>query len=1335
MAKSGRVVTAVTALALALLVGPWEFAQARDLPTDKCRGGVLTPQNPGDDLLVTKDCVVGPGTYKWGNINILADGTLNFADAKIDFWAKSILVENGGRLIAGTPPGPGQPGPIGTQGGVVTIHLYGDDKTGDDPSKRGQGIVCVTDARCGIPQDIWDSNGPGKPPTKMTLRPSTVNDYFYPYEPLIYDDAGDTKGFFGYKVLAVSYGGTLQLYGKKGASYDLVDPFDSGSSWVRLDKTLRPGDTTLTLDRAVDWEKGDRIVVTTTDYLPGHSEELTISEILGPNMIRVEQPIKYGHWGEQYDLSRVPAGQGPDFASDQPKVAETRAAVALLTRSIRIVSEGDTHDCPVGQETCFTGGQYFFGGHTIVRQGVLSYQVQGVEFYQLGQGGRMGHYPVHFHMARATPPDTFVKDASVHDSMTRWITLHSTHNVTLARNVGYLSIGHGFYLEDGTEIDNKLYSNIGVFARGAVMNADGSPHPQNPRKVPGILAAPDLINSTAEVVPKKSDVDHPTVFWFLNGWNDFQGNMAAGAGTCGACYWFVPATNSGRSDDQVWEGYASIQAKGRRATSPLKSFVGNYCTTAMNSFNTVDNTAPCIGVGGPDNDAHLSAVPNKLAPGSGDTAYYPRVGGLRAATRCNQTDCSQLPPPCNSDPNPGAPAEQNCMVTALDRYTSAFHWTETNFAAIWLRPQWYLMTNSVLSDVQNGGLTFVTGGDFTRSSAINGHWALARKNVFIGNVQPITAPPEKPVFPENAFASQAGPFNPAGLACDNGAVNYCISLAEGVSFPLSSFGLNQRLFSIYDGPAFQESNAYLDVTPTVISDCHSESGTGRCDDSKWMYGRVLGMPKEDDGSCYLPNAAIAWKQPNGFYYPPTFHSAKLFFDPERDPQRRHSVKYRHFVIEPLFQPGGSGEPGTFLTDLSAAKDRYCTWNSGLFDGYTDIDRQTELTDNDGSLTGYQKTISVNLDPFFNAPVEAIECASDATAKTSPHEYVTTVLYPGCTQSGASPRFSCGSPEALPPVCTGPEPSHLAACRCEGDLCDWARPCTNQHCFGVPLFRQFLTQSEKLAGSTPSSRMMGEDMWQRNTLTANHGSYYIDTTAGREKQRTMIRQWFPGTPVEQINVNVFKPGETYYVFFLFATPTTKQTYQMYVGKDPAFNPTSSVGLALANITGIPVTFTAGPWPEGQWTRTYDANTGILTVTADMGIQAFKDAYAKTGAERCRPFSFCGWNADTNKCGCAASLTDYPQTVVDACNQKNSAGDDAICSWAVKDYDCPSGGCFGFSVTLPQGFRTDPATNPLTLATSGCFPRNADWDVSFTPANPAAVAGSCANSPIEPAQFCQ
>ena len=48
-------------------------------------------------------------------------------------------------------------------------------------------------------------------------------------------------------------------------------------------------------------------------------------------------------------------------------------------------------------------------------------------------------------MARQVPPGTFIKDSSVWDSMTRFIVLHATQGVLLARNVGYRSIGMGYY--------------------------------------------------------------------------------------------------------------------------------------------------------------------------------------------------------------------------------------------------------------------------------------------------------------------------------------------------------------------------------------------------------------------------------------------------------------------------------------------------------------------------------------------------------------------------------------------------------------------------------------------------------------------------------------------------------------------------------------------------------------------------------------------------------------------------------------------------------------------------------------------------------------------------
>jgi len=99
--------------------------------------------------------------------------------------------------------------------------------------------------------------------------PGNVNDCFYAYMPLDYDGGGTTPGYFGYKVLALSYGGTLQLFGKKGATYSpSLLPSNSGTSWARLNKTIFKGNNTLVLDRAVDWQAGDQIVITTTDYLP-----------------------------------------------------------------------------------------------------------------------------------------------------------------------------------------------------------------------------------------------------------------------------------------------------------------------------------------------------------------------------------------------------------------------------------------------------------------------------------------------------------------------------------------------------------------------------------------------------------------------------------------------------------------------------------------------------------------------------------------------------------------------------------------------------------------------------------------------------------------------------------------------------------------------------------------------------------------------------------------------------------------------------------------------------------------------------------------------------------
>jgi hypothetical protein len=1332
-------------------VASGQMATTGKVTTRTYTTGALPPGDGGDLIISTGTVTVHQGKYKYRNVNIYGGGTLLFADEPggTDFWAQSILIEAKGSLIAGTAAAP-----MGTMKGVVTIHLWGAAQA--TTGAGGQGITCMASATCGVPSELWSSNPISMiNPTSCTLAkdvqgynqnlPGNVNDCFYGYEPIQYDGGGTTPGFFGYKVLAVSYDGTLQLFGKKGASPDPQKPSSSGTSWARLNASIIPTATTLVLDRAVDWQDGDQIVVTTTDYVASHSEQLTITDIsLDKKTITFTRVgnactgtgVCYHHFGQTYDLSAVTAGIGPEqdpnltCSGTQTRCVETRAAVGLLSRSIKIVSGGDTllSDFPAVDPNCGAPPQtpcYYFGGHTIIRQGFASVQMRGVEFHQLGQGGRIAHYPVHFHMARKTPqpasptdpPVTFVEDSSVWDSMTRWITIHATQGVSLERNVGYMSIGHGFYLEDATETDNKLYSNLGILARAAVIN------PQNPRQVPGILAAPypnpippppPKPGLPQEAVPYHSDIYHPTTFWITNGWNDFQYNVAAGTGSCGACYWLVPAANSTFSRYEKWLSYASEQAWGqnpknpkeRAAMTPLENFEGNSCTSAMNGFNTIGDTAPCFGVVryNPSDFPRMEPVtagnlsPDPYTNPAQADAYYPQVdtSGGRFGTQCPGGDNAD----CSTVTRCAAGAESNCTITAIDHFTTSFNYTETNFAAMWLRPLWYLVSNSAITDVQNGGLTFVTGGGYTQADVIPGHWAIARNTVFVGNTQPSVG---------NPFASNAGPFNPRTLAVDptftcatqhNASTgSYCLNANAGITMLFASFGVNQRMFNIYDGPAYEENNAFLDVTRTNITDCTPQA-QGGCSNSKWMYGAINGMPQDAKGACYLPNAAIGWKQPNGFFYPPTFHSDNLMFK---------NVDIRHFVIEPLMLPG------TYNTDDSEVKKRYCTYGlsnpegqGGLFTGYTDIDRQTELSDDDGTLTGLINTISVNKDPFFAAPVEDIECASDVssnlppvcdksspicgTAKTSPYNYVSTVVYPDCGDN-------------CPPLPqTAPDYLH-----------EWAVACSFPECFGVPLYRQDLNPGEQ--GTHPSIKMAGQAVAQRSTLTVNHGSYYMDTTVSEAKQRAFANNAY---------INLFQGGHTYYTFLLFAKPkpedptkqpaATKQTYTLYVGD--GFNPATDLNAVQMNIANAPFVPKNVDWPWG--TKPTVVN-GMITVTMDMSFDEFKTNYDKVGEEHCQPATFCSWNSSNSTCGCALNSEDHLFTQCQA-----------VCSkWTQIDVDCPDGGCYGFSVALPATFM---ANNQGQQPTPQCYPDNSDWNVDFNPLTDQTKAGTCYYKTVPKGNFC-
>ncbi len=1289
---------------------------------------------------------MGPLVYAFHNVNILNGGVLKFHDDyDIDFYAESIVVENGGSLIAVSTQ-PGYLTQVSKLAGVLpytktlTIHLWGPE---DD-----LGIECASplgpnNAPCGIPNDIpeggkvglWDSNpvvamdlmmNPPPMPTMPKNQPCVSllgysqylpeNDCFYQYEIQDQQDQqAGRKAFFGHKVLAVSFGGTLQLFGAKGVSYlktgqqcmpsmpnTECNPAFTGTSWVRLAGVTDA--THITVSRAVDWKMGDHIVVTGTDYLPSHSQDVVLAADANGTSLTLQSPgietQKYNHRATTFKLAGIPASIGPQCDPNLPDLCanpvlkkdrevDLRAAVGLLSRNIRIVSEGNAPSLPFKVDP--GNPDNYYGGHTIVRQGFASYQVQGVEFYQLGQGGAKGRYPVHFHMDRKTPqapvtlgdstpePLNYLKDCSIWDSMTRWATVHATEEMYLARNVGYKSIGHGYYLEDATEINNRFYSNLGVLARAAIMDTV-----HNPRQVPGILADNEGVTpvKNLDYFPYRSDYNHPTVFWITNGWNDFQYNYAAGAATCGACYWWVGASVSGPSQYETWDGYASQQIVTNAPTNwlragitPLQTFVGNSCSTAMSSFQMNGQTAECLGMQ-TSGSSGLAAVESSAPPGPDNYAagqpfqlYYPVVTDLHNPTMCIPdkitNNCS-----ANLDgrkPCDGGDYYGTCTVTKLDRYTTSFNYAQTNFAAIWLRKGWDLFSNGTVTDAQSGGLNFITGGGYTRSDVNLGEWLVARNTVLIGKSQDNS----------NPFASEVGPFNKdSHLACDNTydeAHNYCAYADGGVSFNLPIFP-GQKLLNVYDGPSQQDSNAYLNIKASTIDDCEVTGGT--CSTSQVPLAWNLGMlQNKADESCYLPNAAIGWKQPNGFYYPPAFHSRNLWFQ---------NVDIRHFVVEPLFKEVLPTDYDPFQQNQKAVDDRYCTHTSDMFSGtFNSIDRQTVLNDDDGTLTGLlgklkgianatRETISINDDPFFDAALVTPECLSDVnvkpplplpeglpfTATTSPYQWLSTAIIPDCDTNRTE-------------QCIEPTDPSLTI--------KWGSDCGNSNCRGVPLYREYLTQAEDDNDTRPQIRMMGQMTGQRSTLSLNYGAYYIDTTQNCTSQGACPKCLQINKDNKKIcdkyendyRPSIFLKGHTYYVYFIYATAQTKQKYDIYIPKGGSVDQINVKPIRIDPTNGYGIT----PVTSNSFINaTY--NDPILTVNLDLTGQGA--AFTASKAAFCRPKSYC--TPSGNSCVCVDKKT---------CN-------DSDCAWGPTDIDCPADPnnpnlqpCFGFQFTMPGDYEA-PAT---------------------------------------------
>lgn len=336
----------------------------------------------------------------------------------------------------------------------------------------------------------------------------------------------------GTKLLAVT-GGKLELHGQ------------NKMSWLHLAQTAPAGATRIVLEKPVNWSPGDRLAIASTSFQPLQAEEVKIQAVSGTT-VTLTQPLKYSHWGQ--------------FQAFAGQTVDERAEVGLLSHNI--VVQGDSSSVEQG-----------FGGQSMFMSGSIVH-IAGVEFYHMGQFKSLARYPVHWHMAGNGAGD-YIENSSVDHSFNRCITIHGTDNVLVQQNVTFDTIGHCYFLEDGSETGNRLDYNLGIET----------------------LATPAGKN----LLPSDTQ---PATFWITNPDNELIGNVSAGS--VGEGFWFALPQHPLALDSYL----TSVWPR----QTPLGTFKNNVAHSDEDTGLLVDN--------GPNPDNYVDGFyyqPVKH-PGSGSSA-------------------------------------------------------------------------------------------------------------------------------------------------------------------------------------------------------------------------------------------------------------------------------------------------------------------------------------------------------------------------------------------------------------------------------------------------------------------------------------------------------------------------------------------------------------------------------------------------------------------------------------------------------------------------------------------------------------------------------------------
>ena len=327
--------------------------------------------------------------------------------------------------------------------------------------------------------------------------------------------------------------GTLSLHG------------DRKNAWSKLSATAKAGAVRIEVLNAAGWRRGDVIVLASTDFNPRQAEERTITAISG-NALTLDTPLRYMHFG------RITDG------------VDERGEVGLLTRNIKIQASEDA-------ETTY------FGGHIMAMAGSRMY-LSGIELNRMGQNMHLARYPVHWHLL-GDGQGQYIKNASIHDTYNRCVTVHGTNDLRVENNVTYNTVGHCFFMEDGIEHGNAFIRNLAIQTKChptldcVPVNLAANGELTYPPKDRAAMRAVSFSRKTT-LLPSDNTA---ASFWITNPDNSYIDNVAAGSDENG--FWLsLPEHPQGAFKDSevsktIWP---------RR--TPMRAFRGNVAHSNFDGF-------------------------------------------------------------------------------------------------------------------------------------------------------------------------------------------------------------------------------------------------------------------------------------------------------------------------------------------------------------------------------------------------------------------------------------------------------------------------------------------------------------------------------------------------------------------------------------------------------------------------------------------------------------------------------------------------------------------------------------------------------------------------------